>query len=96
MLPYILRSSFDYQFSDQKSVSMSVTQPSLSVRERQVLALMAGGLTDHEISQRLKISSVTVRTYISRLRLKLGAVNRAQLGVIAERIRASAALDPTD
>jgi DNA-binding NarL/FixJ family response regulator len=56
---------------------------SLTEREREVLALVAEGLTNDEIAERLVISPATARTHVSRTMLKLGARDRAQLVVFA-------------
>jgi DNA-binding NarL/FixJ family response regulator len=57
----------------------------LSSREEQVLRLLAEGLTDREIGDRLVISSRTVETHVGNLLRKLGVRNRAQA---AQRYRA--------
>ena len=55
----------------------------LTRREREVLALVGGGLTNDEIAARLVISPATARTHVGRLLTKLDARDRAQLVVIA-------------
>jgi pimeloyl-ACP methyl ester carboxylesterase/DNA-binding CsgD family transcriptional regulator len=55
----------------------------LSVREREVLALMAEGLSNTEIAERLNISEKTVRNHASNLFDKLGVWSRAQAIVFA-------------
>jgi DNA-binding NarL/FixJ family response regulator len=52
-------------------------------REREVLALVAGGLSNDEIAARLVISTATARTHVSRIMTKVGARDRAQLVVLA-------------
>jgi len=49
---------------------------SLSQREVEVLALLAGGVATHEVAQRLSISTRTVRTHIQHLMYKLQVHNR--------------------
>ncbi|EST34926.1 hypothetical protein N566_18010, partial [Streptomycetaceae bacterium MP113-05] len=55
----------------------------LTVREREVLALIAGGLSNDEIAGRLTVSPLTVKTHVNRTMGKLGARDRAQLVVAA-------------
>ncbi|MFI9380945.1 response regulator [Kutzneria sp. NPDC052558] len=55
----------------------------LTDREREVLALVAGGLSNEEIAEHLVISPATSRTHVSRIMTKLGARDRAQLVVLA-------------
>ncbi len=55
----------------------------LTEREREILILVAQGLSNTEISQRLYVSMATVKTHIGRLLAKLGARDRAQLVITA-------------
>jgi DNA-binding NarL/FixJ family response regulator len=55
----------------------------LSGRERQVLTLMAEGLSNAEIAERLQISEKTVRNHASNIFDKLGVWSRAQAIVFA-------------
>jgi DNA-binding NarL/FixJ family response regulator len=52
-------------------------------REREVLALIARGLSNTDIAQALHITLGTVKTHIGRLLFKLGARDRAQLVIVA-------------
>ena len=51
--------------------------------EREVMVLVAGGLSNDEIAERLVISPATAKTHVSRAMVKLGARDRAQLVVFA-------------
>jgi DNA-binding NarL/FixJ family response regulator len=55
----------------------------LTDREQEVLALVADGLSNHEIARRLYVSPATAKTHVSRAMIKLRARDRAQLVVIA-------------
>jgi DNA-binding NarL/FixJ family response regulator len=55
----------------------------LTAREKEVLALVARGLSNEEIAAELTLSPATARTHVSRAMTKLGARDRAQLVVIA-------------
>jgi DNA-binding NarL/FixJ family response regulator len=68
----------------------------LTAREREVMTLVAGGLSNHEIAARLVISPLTAKTHVSRAMMKLGVSHRAQLaalayetGLVQPRLRAS-------
>jgi DNA-binding NarL/FixJ family response regulator len=55
----------------------------LTEREREVLSLVARGLSNAEIATELFISPATAKTHVSRVMMKLGARDRAQLVVTA-------------
>ncbi|WAL65515.1 response regulator transcription factor [Amycolatopsis cynarae] len=55
----------------------------ITEREREVLGLVAGGLSNDEIAAQLVISAATARTHVSRIMTKVGARDRAQLVVLA-------------
>ncbi|MFI1093395.1 response regulator [Streptomyces sp. NPDC020917] len=55
----------------------------LTPREREVVALVAEGLSNDEIATRLTLSPLTVRTHVQRALTKTAARDRAQLVVLA-------------
>jgi DNA-binding NarL/FixJ family response regulator len=55
----------------------------LTEREREIMALVAGGLSNDEIAAELVVSPATAKTHVSRAMVKLGARDRAQLVVFA-------------
>ncbi|MDT3439680.1 MULTISPECIES: response regulator transcription factor [unclassified Pseudofrankia] len=57
----------------------------LTDREREVMGLVGHGLSNDEIAARLVISPATARTHVSRVMVKLGARDRAQLAVLANQ-----------
>jgi DNA-binding NarL/FixJ family response regulator len=63
---------------------------SLSPREREVLGLMAVGLTNTEISERLAVSLATVKTHVRSILAKLDARDRVQAVLMAHRYRVTA------
>src|SRR4051794_19435873 len=60
----------------------------LSPRERDVLALLASGLTNEEIADELVVTASTVKNHMARIMAKLGARNRTHAAVMATRLAA--------
>jgi DNA-binding NarL/FixJ family response regulator len=58
----------------------------LSARERQVLQLLADGRSNADIGSRLGLTEATVKSYVSTVLSKLGAQNRVQAALIAQRV----------
>ena len=55
----------------------------LSTREREILGLLAGGVSGAQIAESLVLSPETVRTHIRNAMAKLGATSRAQAVALA-------------
>jgi DNA-binding NarL/FixJ family response regulator len=70
------------RFTDAMPVDSAVLDR-LTEREREVLALVARGLTNAEIGERLYVSAATAKTHVGRLLSKLHARDRAQLVALA-------------
>jgi two-component system, NarL family, response regulator DevR len=60
---------------------------SLSEREREILELIADGLTNRQIGERLFLAEKTVKNYVSGLLAKLGMQRRTQAAVYGAEIR---------
>jgi DNA-binding NarL/FixJ family response regulator len=69
--------------ADARTVARQVGLASLTDREREVVTLVAAGLSNDEIAARLVVSPLTAKTHVSRAMTKLAARDRAQLVVIA-------------
>ena len=59
----------------------------ITAREFEILELIAGGMSNREIAEKLFVSENTVKTHSSRLFDKLGAKRRTQAVQIAKQIR---------
>ena len=69
--------------SRTRRVNSETSLSVLTEREREILALVARGLTNDDIASDLVISPATVKTHVARIMSKLGAHDRAQLVVLA-------------
>lgn len=59
----------------------------LSEQERKILELIAGGLTNRQIGERLFLAEKTVRNYVSHLLAKLGMHRRSEAAAYAARLQ---------
>lgn len=66
-----------------REVAEPAALSNLTPREREVLVLVAEGLSNDQIGARLFLSPLTVKTHVLRAGTKLGARDRAQLVVVA-------------
>jgi PAS domain S-box-containing protein len=82
--PELTRAVRAYSVADGNKVPHSGRrQRTLSPREREVLGLLARGLTGEQIAERLVLSPETVRTHIRNAREKLGASTRVEAVTMA-------------
>jgi NarL family two-component system response regulator LiaR len=73
------------QVVQSPSAAETSVADNLSEREREVLGLLAHGLSNADIAARLYLSEGTVRNYVSAIFTKLGVTDRTQAAVLALR-----------
>jgi DNA-binding NarL/FixJ family response regulator len=72
------------EFASRAKVPRPATElDAITKREREVMALVADGLSNDQIAGKLYMSPATARTHVSRAMTKLGVRDRAQLVVLA-------------
>ena len=81
--PGVTRTLIEHFAAQPRSARALPALDALTEREREVLALVAAGLTNDEIAARLVLSPLTAKTHVSRIMTKIGARDRAQLVVAA-------------
>ncbi len=81
--PSVTRRLIEAFATSPTEVPTSVDLDLLTNREREVMALVATGLANDEIGERLYVSTATAKTHVNRAMTKLGARDRAQLVVLA-------------
>jgi DNA-binding NarL/FixJ family response regulator len=73
------------QVARNSTLSETTVTADLSERELEVLKLLAGGLTNAEIAERLFLTRGTVRNYVSAILNKLDVEDRTQAAILAIR-----------
>jgi DNA-binding NarL/FixJ family response regulator len=82
--PAVLRRLVDRAVQGRQEEAPAAALPeSLTVRERDVLALVGAGLSNREIADRLHLGVTTVKTHVTNLLVKTGASNRIRLALLA-------------
>jgi DNA-binding NarL/FixJ family response regulator len=71
------------EYADRAKPPPAGALDQLTAREREVVALVAAGLTNEDIAERLYMSPATAKTHVNRAMTKVGARDRAQLVVAA-------------
>lgn len=80
--PAVAGKLFNHIAGTTASIDTSLAN-TLSAREREVLRLLADGLSNADIAKQLFLSEGTVRNYVSNLFIKLGVSDRTQAAVVA-------------
>jgi DNA-binding NarL/FixJ family response regulator len=73
------------RFAEHPATMLPAALRGITDREREVLLLVAEGLSNLEIGQRLHITAGTAKTHVARLLTKLDARDRIQLVILAHR-----------
>ncbi|MDP1696752.1 MAG: response regulator transcription factor [Xanthomonadaceae bacterium] len=85
-LPNALRNVVAMTHSHQRDTDLAVRLASLTAQQFRVLALVADGLLNKQIADRLDIQERTVKAHISVIFEKLGVRNRTQAGVVLREL----------
>jgi DNA-binding NarL/FixJ family response regulator len=87
LAPQIATRLVDWYRRDNRTPKEALRIPTgdITARERQVLMLLAQGLSTEEVAEQLSIGVTTVRTHLYRLRCKLDVRDRVQLVSLAYR-----------
>jgi DNA-binding NarL/FixJ family response regulator len=81
--PVARRLLADFAARPDPDVPPPATMAQLTPREREVLVLMAHGLSNEEIAQRLVLGMTTIKTHVGRILMKLGLHDRANAVAVA-------------
>lgn len=79
----VARLAIDFGERRDRTESASAQLETLTEREREMLVLVARGLSNGEIAERMFLSEATIKAHISRLYTKLDARDRVRLAIIA-------------
>jgi DNA-binding NarL/FixJ family response regulator len=83
LAPSVTRRLIEQMASSPPSPPANAALEDLTPREREVLLLVAEGLTNAEIAERLVVGEATVKTHVARLLMKLGLRDRIQAVILA-------------
>lgn len=83
LAPSITRRLIDRYVTEPRPTNADAVLKWLTNREREALTLVAQGLSNEEIADRMTISPVTAKTHVNRAMTKLHARDRAQLVILA-------------
>jgi len=81
--PTVTRRLLERFADERESGSAAEAVAGLTVREREILRLLASGLSNAEIAERLVVGETTVKTHVSSILRKLGVRDRVQAVIVA-------------
>lgn len=81
--PAITRRLIEVYLDRPPAGAPPVVLDSLTSREREILLLLAQGLSNPEIADRLVVAETTVKTHVARVLMKLGLRDRVQAVILA-------------
>jgi LuxR family maltose regulon positive regulatory protein len=76
-----------HEAANTDTTTAAVDAPMLSARERQILELLAEGLSNKQLARTLSLSENTVKTHLGNLYAKLGVSRRTEALAVARRQR---------
>ncbi|WP_455353722.1 response regulator [Streptomyces sp. SYSU K217416] len=87
LAPGVTRTVIDHYLDPATGIDQEAAKAVqlLTVREREVLALLGEGLSNLQTAERLGLANSTVKDHISVVLAKLGGINRVQAAVVADR-----------
>ncbi|MGX7826254.1 response regulator [Actinokineospora sp. 24-640] len=83
LAPSITRRLIDRYVTEPRPLAADAGLAGLTTREREAVALVAHGLSNDQVAERMVISPLTAKTHVNRAMAKLHARDRAQLVVLA-------------
>jgi DNA-binding NarL/FixJ family response regulator len=83
LAPSITRRMIEVYLDRPPAGPVPAALESLTPREREILVLLARGLSNAEIAERLFVSETTVKTHVARVLMKLGLRDRVQAVIFA-------------
>ena len=89
ILPEVLRASVARAQSSQHDAALAARLASLSPQQFRVLTLVAEGLLNKQIADRLEVQERTVKAHLTAIFDRMGVRNRTQAGVVLRELELS-------